>query len=286
MHSQPTILDQATNLRRLIASQDVVADEHRASLVSITSGKGGVGKSTVALGLAMNLAGLGFRTLLVDADANLANLDVMLGICPRFRLSNVLKEEVDLEDALVSPIAGLKVLAGSSGEPDYPLMNVAQQNVFLSALMTTEEQFDVILLDTAAGLTREIVNFAVHSTEVVVVTNPEPTSVMDAYAVMKIVWAANPEIPLSFLMNAVREPILADQAAEKLQLALGHFLDAKAKYLGTIPFDDNVSRAILEQVPVGRRFPRSAASLSLQSFAQGFAHYSVSCRRIRRSVPA
>jgi flagellar biosynthesis protein FlhG len=284
MRDELTILDQATNLRRLACSSKRAVSGWQPSLVTITSGKGGVGKSTVALSLAKKLSELGENILLVDADANLGNLDVMLGVSPRYRISDVLKQELDIEDALIQPSVRLKFLAGTSGATDYPLIGQEEQSRFLKALRSTEERFDMVILDTAAGLTREIVNTIIHSTEVVVVTNPEPTSVMDAYAVMKVVWASNSGIPMSFLMNAVRVPAQADEAAEKLQLALNHFLKSKATYLGAIPFDDHVSKAVVRQTPVVDCYPSSAVSLSMQALAQMFVRGSASCRIASREA--
>ena len=278
MHSEPLILDQATSLRRLAAQPRRIAGVQRPHVMTITSGKGGVGKSTVALNLALTLCGMGKKILLVDADANLANLDVMAGISPQWRLGNVLRKECTVEDALVTPFPRLKLLAGSSGEAEYPQTELERQNQLLEQLTNTEERFDMVIIDTAAGLTKEIVNFAVHSDEVLVVTNIEPTSVMDAYAVMKMVWASNPETPLSFVMNAVRQPKQADDAAEKLQLVLKHFLNASAHFHGSIPFDESVPRAIIQQQPVLHLYPHSAVAFAMHSFARTFLLHSAAFR--------
>jgi flagellar biosynthesis protein FlhG len=286
MPNEPCILDQAAGLRRLVSQRGGVASSLPLHLTTVTSGKGGVGKSTIALNIAITLSELGNNVLLVDADANLGNLDVMLGISPRYRLHHVLRDEVDIEDALVAPIPRLKVLAGSSGESDYPLLDTERQNRFLIDLGRTEEMFDHVIIDTAAGLTKEIVNFAIHSSEVIVVTNVEPTAVMDAYAVMKIIWAGNPEIPLSFLMNGVRIPASADEAAEKLQLALFHFLKVKARYVGAVPFDEHVSQAVVQQRPVVSLYPRSAAALSIQSIVHALPFHPVSLGIGRRVLSA
>ena len=279
------MMDQATSLRRLTAQRHVDVRVTKPHLVTITSGKGGVGKSTVALNLALSLSQSGKKVLLVDADANLANLDVMMGISPKWRLNHVLKGELGVEDALVSPFPRLKILAGSSGDPEYPLHDVEQQNRLLEELVSTEERFDLVLIDTAAGLNREIVNFAIHSDDVLIVTNAEPTSVMDAYAMMKIILAGNPDTQLSFIMNSVRQPHIADEAAEKLQAALNHFLKASALYAGFIPFDEHVLRAIAQQQPLVRLSPHSAAALSIQSFARAFVLQLPSISGTRRLEP-
>ena len=283
MHSDPIILDQATSLRRLATQPRRVAGVQHPHVVTVTSGKGGVGKSTVALNLAIKLSEMGKKILLVDADANLGNIDLMMGISPKWRLGNVLRNELAVEDALVNPFPRLKILAGSSGEAEYPQIELERQNRLLEELTNTEERFDIVMIDTAAGLNRDIVNFAIHSDEVLVVTNAEPTSVMDAYAVMKMVWAGNPETPLGFVMNGVRMPQQADEAAEKLQLALEHFLRTTAHYLGSIPFDESASRAILQQQPVLHLYPHSAVALSMQSFAHTFLFHSAAHRRAGRT---
>jgi flagellar biosynthesis protein FlhG len=282
MHSNPIILDQAASLRRIATHQRNVERVQRPHVVTVTSGKGGVGKSTVALNLAIKLSEMGQKVLLVDADANLGNIDLMLGISPKWRLGNVLRNEIEVEDALVNPLPRMKLLAGSSGEAEYPQIELERQSWLIHELAHTEERFDLVMIDTAAGLNKDIVHFAVHSDEVLVVTNAEPTSVMDAYAVMKMVWAGNPETRLGFVMNGVRVPPQADEAAEKLQMALKHFLRTSAHYLGSIPFDEAVSSAIVQQRPVLHVYPHSAAALSIQSFAHAFLFHSAAQRNAGR----
>jgi len=254
----------------------------RPHVVTITSGKGGVGKSTLALNLAIKFAEAGKDVLLLDADANLANLDVMTGLTPKWRLNDVLKGNIGLEDAFVSAYPRLKILAGSSGDPEYPQPGLTQQNQLMRDLVSTEQRFDLILIDTSAGLSREIVNFAIHSDEALVVTNAEPTSVMDAYAMMKIILAGRSDIPLNFVMNAVRFPQAADDAAEKLRTALWHFLKAQARYVGFIPYDENIPRAVAQQQPLVKLYPHAAASIAIQSFARTFASHIPSHEAARR----
>jgi flagellar biosynthesis protein FlhG len=270
------ILDQAASLRRLANHANPVASSTRPRVVTVTSGKGGVGKSTLAVNLAYYLSQSGNNVLLVDADANLGCLDLMFGIAPKWRMRHVLQDEVEPEEALVSPFPRLKVLAGSSGDANYPMIDLDRQNRFIREMTSTEERFDIVLIDTAAGLSKEIVNYAIHSDDVLVVTNSEPTSVMDAYAVMKMIWASDSEIPIGFLMNGVRVHGEAEEAAEKLQMAVTHFLKIKVRYLGTVPFDESVSLSIVHQRPIAALFPFSAAALSIQSLATKFHSRSVS----------
>jgi flagellar biosynthesis protein FlhG len=237
----------------------------------VTSGKGGVGKSTIALNMALALAGSGVKVLLVDADANLAGLDILLGVAPRFRLGNVLRGEREIEEVLIGAGPGLKVLPGSSGDVDYPLLTSDRQAQLLEDLRTLEERFDVVVIDTAAGLSREVVAFATEADRVLVVTTPEPTAVVDAYAMVKVVTVSRPDAAVEMLINAARLPREAEEAAHKLRLAVAHFLKREIRCAGVIPYDPAVPRAVQEQKPLMVLAPRSAAALSVQAVARAFA---------------
>jgi flagellar biosynthesis protein FlhG len=264
------MLDQATRLRELVHEQS--DGSPRPRLLTVTSGKGGVGKSTVALNTALAMSDLGKRVLIVDADANLGNIDVMLGLSPKYRLSHVLRGERDIEDVLLTVNSRLKILPGASGETDYPILNAESQASLMKDICSLEEIFDFVVIDTAAGLTPEIIGFAVNADDVLVVTRPEPTAVMDAYAVIKVVSQTKSEVSMNVLFNGAHTPAEADEAAQKLQKAVRHFLNIRVPYIGSIPFDSRAAEAAVEQNPVVRRFPTSGASLSFQSLAQRLAY--------------
>ena len=275
MRDNTIIFDQATRLREIALGQYDVQTATMPYRITVTSGKGGVGKSTVALNLAIALSDAGLKILLVDADSNLGNIDVLLGIAPKHRLGHVLHGRVDIEDALVSPFDNLKVLPGSSGESDYPEMTTIVQERFLQDLFSLEEHFDILLFDTSAGLSRETVTYTLEADEAIVVTSIEPTSVMDSYAVIKTITISRPEERLSVLMNAAQVPSQADETMQKLRMAVDHFLKRDVVYLGSIPFDPNMRNAVLAQEPMVKRYPASAASLSLKSMAQTIIHESL-----------
>jgi flagellar biosynthesis protein FlhG len=272
MHETFTMNDQATRLRQIAAASYAAQSPLHPRVLTITSGKGGVGKSTVALNLSLSLCAIGKRVLLVDADANLGNLDVLLGISPRFRLGHVLRGERDIEDVLVSPLPGLRLLPGSSGDADYPLSSRETQRSFIADLKSVEEPSDYIIIDTSAGLTPDIIGFGVHADEVLVVSTPEPTSVMDAYALIKVLHLSKPEVSIKVLMNAVRHPAEADDAMAKLVVAVSRFLNTSFTPLGMIPYDQHVVMSIARQRPVVQEFPTSSASLSVKAMAQLFLH--------------
>ncbi|HTX18032.1 MAG TPA: MinD/ParA family protein [Bacteroidota bacterium] len=275
MRDSTAIMDQASRLRQIALEQVDVQAATMPYRITVTSGKGGVGKSTVALNLAIALSDAGQKVLLVDADSNLGNIDVLLGIAPRYRLGHILHGRIDIEDALVSPFGNLKILPGSSGDSDYPEMTNIVQERFLQDLFSLEEHFDFLLIDTSAGLSRETMTYALEVDEAIIVTSIEPTSVMDSYAVIKTITIARPEERISILMNAAQAPSQADETVQKLRMAVDHFLKRDIGYLGAIPFDPDMRNAVLAQEPVLKRYPSGAASLSLKSVAQNIIQQSL-----------
>jgi flagellar biosynthesis protein FlhG len=260
--------DQAARMRQIAERYERTAGPPRPYVMTVTSGKGGVGKSTLALNAALALGALGLQVVVLDADANLAGLDVMSGVTPRFRLGHVLRGECDVEDALVSLGTGARLLAGSSGEVDYPLISTHAQHDLVNALLGMERSPDLIMIDTAAGLTPEIVAYAEEADTVLVVTGPEPTAVMDAYALIKVMSLGGSIRPVSVVVNNVRTPREGDETFAKLQAAVHHFLRREIGCAGYVPRDERVGEAVRNQDPLIRRYPRSAAALSIQMLAR------------------
>ena len=260
--------DQAERMRQIAEMYRRPARPH---VITVTSGKGGAGKSTVALNLAITFCDMGKRVILLDADANLGGLDVMLKLSPRYRLADVLRDDVDLEDALMSPRPGLRVLAGNSGEIDYPLLTPGVQERLIDEIIGLRERYDVLMIDTAAGLTPEIIQFAEPADETLIVTTTEPTAILDAYAMMKVLWASRADAAVNLVVNAVRQPADADETVNRLRLAVDRFLGRSFGYPGFVPFDPCVHKAIVQQEPVITRFPRSAASLSIKAIGHAMA---------------
>ncbi len=264
--------DQATRMRSIARAYGAATRPPRPYVLTITSGKGGVGKSTIALNASIVMANHGKNVLLVDADGNLAGLDVMTGISPRFRLGDVLSGDRDIEDVLVSPHPGLKLLPGSSGDPAYPLGDRVQQQKLMEQLLQREERTDVVVIDTAAGLTPEIVQYAEDADSVLVVTTPEPTAVMDAYAMIKVMGLSAPGQSVNVIINNVRTIPEGEETFTKLLAAVRHFLQREIGCVGIIPRDESVPEAIRRQKPLVTAFPRSAASLSVQALSQTLVH--------------
>jgi flagellar biosynthesis protein FlhG len=260
--------DQATRMRHIAGIYAQAARAPKPFVITVTSGKGGVGKSTVALNTAMILADLGVKVVLLDADANLSGLDIMSGVTPRFRLGHVLRAECDVEDALVTLGTGIRLLAGSSGELDYPQLGTDAQRDLVGGVIGMDDPVDVVMIDTAAGLTPEIVQYTEEADTVLVVTAPEPTAVMDAYALIKVISLGGIVQPVNVVVNGVRTPREGEETFEKLQAAVRHFLQREIGCAGCIPRDERVSEAIRNQEPLVRRYPRSAAALSINVLAR------------------
>jgi flagellar biosynthesis protein FlhG len=216
----------------------------------------------------VTLSAVGKRVLVVDADANLANLDIMVGVAPQYRLGHVLRGERDIEDVLVTASPNLKLFPGSSADTAYPEMGVTMQQRLMNGIRELEERFDYVIIDTAAGLSTQVIRYSTEADESIVVTSTEPTSIMDAYATIKLILAVKQTQKISVVVNGAHSPSEADEAMVKLQMAVRHFLHREIEYLCSIPFDKNVQRAVIAHQPVSKMFPTSASSLSFRQAVQ------------------
>jgi flagellar biosynthesis protein FlhG len=275
--------DQATGMRTMARAYSDASRPARPYLLTITSGKGGVGKSTMALNIGLTLARLGKKVLLVDADGNLAGLDVMAGVSPRFRLGDVFRGEQDVESVLVTLAPGLQLLPGSSGDPSYPQPSVEEQQAMLAEVLDREERVDVVIVDTAAGLTPDIIAYGEEADSVLVVTTPEPTAVMDAYAMVKILGLNAPGQLVELVINNTRSIRDGEETYTKLRAAIRHFLGREVACAGIVPTDPQASEAIRNQQPLVSISPRSAASLSIQSLSHTLLHEHIHAS-VRRTV--
>lgn len=275
------MLDQASRLREIADRFGTQPARSRPHMIAVVSGKGGVGKSIVALNLAVLLAARGSNTLLLDADQNLGNVDVMVGAAPKFRLGNVLAGEKDISEVIVPLTHRLFLLPADSGNPDVRPMTIEQQKDLLHSLSDLEQQFEYVVIDTAAGIGSIEIGFAVRSHEALVVTTPEPTSVMDAYAMIKLITAADPMVPVKLLVNEARTPGEADETARKLQMAVRHFLQRHVHFLGYVPHDLHVEKAVARQSPVVNEFPLCSASRALAALAETLLDQSKHTQRRR-----
>jgi len=237
-------------------------------VIAVTSGKGGVGKTNISVNLALAMSNKGKKVLLFDADMGLANVDVMLGMIPQYTLLHVLNGKKNLAEIITEGPGGVRIVAsGSGGVQELADLNEAQRSKFLGALQDLQHQAEVIIIDTGAGLHRNVLAFALAAEEVVIVTTPEPTALMDAYGMIKILHRERREPQIQVVVNMAGSPMEADEAGQKLVVLSKRFLDLKVEYLGFILRDPGMIRAVKEQKPVMLSSPMGPSALSLNRLA-------------------
>ncbi|MFZ5450955.1 MAG: MinD/ParA family protein [Thermodesulfobacteriota bacterium] len=239
-------------------------------VIAVTSGKGGVGKSNVVANLGLALAQAGLKVLLIDADLGLANLDIILGLNPQYTIHDVLQLRKTLAEVLVEGPGGLKILPASSGIPELSELDEYQKLFLLNELDNYSESVDVVLIDTGAGISRNVLFFNIAAQERLVVANNEPTSITDAYALIKVLATQHNERRFKLLVNGLSNPRDAEAVYRTLLKVAERFLgrDISLEYLGFIPHDDSVPKAVLKQQPVLTLFPKARVSRSFTQIAQ------------------
>ena len=252
--------DQAAGLWRM-------ARPSSPRVIAVTSGKGGVGKTHVAVNLAVALAQAGRSVLLLDADLGLANVDVLLGLTPRATLAQVLDGSLDLQDVLLDGPAGLKVVPAASGESQLANLSLREQGGLIGAFSLLPFLPEVIVVDTGAGIGHAVTTFCQAAGEVVVVACDEPASITDTYALMKVLSRERGVKRFQLLCNRVRNDVQGRRVHSTLQAVCDRFLDTSLGYLGIVPDDPMVSRAAKAQRAVVEAFPGSPAGLALKNLA-------------------
>ncbi|MBW2569459.1 MAG: MinD/ParA family protein [Deltaproteobacteria bacterium] len=232
-------------------------------VIAVTSGKGGVGKTSITANLAYIFSKMGKRTLLLDADTGLANVDVILGITTKYNLSHVLRGEKTLSEAIVEGPGGIKILPATSGVQGMVELSKGQKFTLLEELDELDEDFDFMLIDTAAGITDNVMYFNMAAKEIIVVVSSEPTSLTDAYALIKMLYQGYKAKCFMLLVNMVKNSNEAVEVYTRLSNATNHFLGLPIEYLGYIPYDQNVSKAIRKQRLLTEIFSDSKASKSM-----------------------
>ncbi|MCH1640551.1 MinD/ParA family protein [Paenibacillus timonensis] len=266
--------DQAQALRQLVSSQGGSAEpkvrKGSARILTISSGKGGVGKSNFTLNFALALKSLGRKVLLFDADIGMANIDVLMGVRPRYNLYHLLKGEKDITEIVELGSHALPFIAGGSGLADLFSLSEGDLNYFTSQIEMISEEMDFILFDTGAGLSKETLKFITAADECLVVTTPEPTSITDAYALIKVVHGMEADVPFRLVINRVTGEHEAKQVADKISLVAGRFLDMDIPTLGYLSDDTHVMQAVKKQVPFSIAFPGCSAARDIQRLALAY----------------
>ena len=240
-------------------------------VLCITSGKGGVGKTNLTANLAYALAKLGQKVLVLDADLNLANVDVLLGLTPQWNLHHVLTGEKSLQEVMIAGPGGIQILPGSSGILELANLTETQKLYFLSEMEELSQQIDVMLIDTAAGINDNVIYFNLAAQERVVLLTPEPTSLTDAYALIKVLSTRHDVKRFSIVVNQAESEREALAVFRQISLVCDQFLGTLSlDFLGHIPYDKKLVAAVRSQRLVLEAFPEALSSGRLNAIARQF----------------
>jgi len=284
--------DQAERLREIINNlkknqnnkndlQDEVIDTTKtevksksARIITITSGKGGVGKSNIAVNMSIALSNMGLKVALIDGDLGLANVDVLLGITPEFSMADILHSNKSIMEALCEGPGGIKFLSGGSGIEELAKLNKDQLEKFITNIGILDSYFDIIVVDTGAGISDNVISFVMASDEVIIVTTPDPTAIMDAYALIKVISARNKDKDVKIIVNRAENISEANNVLNKLVLVSDKFLQMKISPLGFVLYDESVVKAVKSQVPFLNSSPNSIASKNIRDITNNLINSS------------
>ncbi|MBW4083263.1 MinD/ParA family protein [Paenibacillus sp. S150] len=267
------MMDQAQSLRRLVSSQDPIraaGTGASARIITVCSGKGGVGKSNFTLNFALALKSMGKRVLLFDADIGMANIDVLMGVSAKYNLYHLLKREALIGDIIQKGPNGLPFIAGGSGMDELFSLSEADLSYFTDEIAGIADTMDFILFDTGAGLSKETMKFIASADDCLVVTTPEPTAITDAYALMKVVNNSYPEVSFKLIVNQAGDEKEATGTSDKIRMAASRFLQLEVSFLGFISSDTHVVQAVKRQIPFSVAFPNSAAAKDVHRLALSY----------------
>ncbi|MGH2366510.1 MAG: MinD/ParA family protein [Chloroflexota bacterium] len=265
--------DQAEELRKLAGTE--WADRARAAapatrstrVIAISSGKGGVGKTNVVVNLGLAIAHQNRQVLILDADLGLANIDVVMGISPRFNLQHVIAGQKSIREIVVPAQDGVQVISGGSGLADLANLSDAQREGLIGGLAELEGLADVLLVDTGAGIGPNVLQFILAAQELIIVTTPEPTAITDAYSLIKVVSRLSTDVALKLLVNQVRTAGEAEEITNKIVTVAKRFLHLDISSYGSLPYDADVLKAVRSQKPVVVAYPNSLAAHAFQALA-------------------
>ncbi|MBT3272458.1 MAG: MinD/ParA family protein [Spirochaetales bacterium] len=262
--------DQAEQLRQLM--QNKSADEQKTAksgrntrIIAVSSGKGGVGKTNLSINLALGYAQLGKKVIVLDADLGLANVNVILGIIPKYNLYHLIRKQKTMQDIILDTGYGIKIVAGASGFSKIANLTDNEREGFIEELSALSDA-DVIIIDTSAGVSNNVLDFIAAADDAIIVTTPEPTAITDAYGIVKIIATEVDylNLGLKLIVNRVKSVTQAKKVAERVINIAGQFLNLKIDYLGYVYDDPAVSQAVLKQKPFLIDEPKCKAAICVK----------------------
>jgi flagellar biosynthesis protein FlhG len=262
------MIDQASGLRKMQNPQYI-------KVIAVSGGKGGVGKTNVSLNTAISLAKLGKRVLVLDADLGLANVDVMLGLRVKRNLSHVLSGECELDDIIIQGPAGINIIPATSGTQSMVDLTPAEHAGLIRAFSDMKTKFDILIVDTAAGISDMVLSFCRASQDVLLVVCDEPTSITDCYALMKLLSRDHGLFKFKVVANMVRTPNEGKNLFAKLAKVTDRFLDVTLELVAVIPYDENIRKSVRKQQAIVEAYPNSPASIGLKALAKNIVSWPV-----------
>ena len=281
-------MDQATTLRNMVKERSQGAEKKKARVITITSGKGRVGKSNTSVNLALALSELGKKVIIFDADFGLANVEVMFGALPKYNLSDVIYRGKSIEDVITQGPNNIGFISGGSGIVSLSNVNRDQLAYLIHNLNNLDNLADFVIIDTGAGISDQVLAFAMMAPEIIMITTPEPSSLTDSYSLIKALYR-NP----NFDKDNTNIRVLANKAStiedgelvyQKLASVVTKFLQGRLDYLGMIPLDATIDKAIRQQKPVMISFPNCKASKAYKLVASDLINGTHSANNIKRGI--
>ena len=266
-------MNQADTLEKMMAAKNdhpaIGGSGASPRVICVTSGKGGVGKTNLSANLAFAFANLGKKVLILDADLNLANVDVLLGLTPKYNLHHVFLGEKTLQEVMIEGPGGIKILPGSSGILELARLTENERLYFLTEMEELGNEIDILLIDTAAGINDNVIYFNLAAQERIVLLTPEPTSLTDAYALIKVLSSRHEVRRFKVLVNMAHSGQEAKHVFRQLSTVCDQFLDTLSlDFLGYIPYDKNLVKAVRGQRLVTEAFPDSEAANTFSLLAE------------------
>ncbi|MGN0435169.1 MAG: MinD/ParA family protein [Wujia sp.] len=270
-------MDQASKLRAMVQSD---MNKMGARVIAITSGKGGVGKTSTSVNIAIEMAKSGKKVVIFDADFGLANVEVMLGIRPRFNLLDVIYNKKNIEEIIMNGPGEIDFISGGSGVSELATLDNNSIKLLISELVKLDNIYDIVLIDTGAGITDSVMEFVMVSPEVLLVVTPEPTSITDAYSLLKVLRRRDDFNPLYKTIGVITNRVESDKEGleifGKLNTVSSKYLNTKLKYIGAVKQDKNASMSIIEQKPIVMAYPNSVAARDMSNLAKKLLHQEAS----------
>lgn len=280
-------MDQAARLRSMMQknTQNITSG---ARVIAVTSGKGGVGKTSISVNLAIEIARLGKRVVIFDADFGLANVEVMLGIRPQYNLLDVVYNKKSIDEIISVAPGNIGFISGGSGVSELAALDSNNIKKLIAEMAKLDEMYDVVIIDTGAGITDSVMEFVMVSPEVLLVVTPEPTSITDAYSLLKVLRRKEDFNPLykkiGIVANRVENTKEGQEIYSKINMVSTKFLNTKLDFAAAVTFDRNVSMAIIEQKPVVLAYPSSPVTKAIRELAASFFDEKVSAEKPKDGI--